>query len=64
MEDRILDMLRGMVEDVGRIYRRASINGSIAPILYQTFSLGIVVAIVLIGSGHADSPRTDSSSSS
>ncbi len=53
VEDRILDMLRGMVRDTGRIYRRASINGSIAPILYQTFSLGIVVAIVLIGSGHA-----------
>jgi ATP-binding cassette subfamily B protein len=53
VEDRILDMLRGMIRDTGRIYRRASINGSIAPILYQTFSLGIVVAIVLIGSGHA-----------
>ena len=53
VEDRILDMLRGMIRDTGRIFRRASINGSIAPILYQTFSLAIVVAIVLIGSGHA-----------
>ena len=59
-----MDTLRGMIRDTGRIYRRSSINGSIAPTLYQCFALGIVVAIVLIGSGHAGSPKTDSSSSS
>ena len=53
VEDRILDTLRGMIRDTGRIYRRAAINSSIAPTLYQSFALGIVVAIVLIGSGHA-----------
>ncbi len=52
VESSIMDTLRGMVRDTGRIYRRSAINGNIAPTLYQTFALGIVVAIVLIGSGH------------
>ena len=52
VEPKIMDTLRGMIRDTGRIYRRSAINGSIAPTLYQSFALGIVVAIVLIGSGH------------
>ena len=51
VESRIVDTLRGMIRDTGRVYRRASINSSISPILYQSFALGIVVVIVLIGSG-------------
>ncbi len=52
VESKIMDTLRGMIVDTGRVYRRASINSSIAPTLYQTFALAIVVVIVLIGSGH------------
>jgi ATP-binding cassette, subfamily B, bacterial len=54
VEPKILDTLRGMIRDTGRIYRRSSINGAIAPTLYSIFSLGIIVVIVLVGSGHAE----------
>ena len=53
VESRIMGMLRQKVRQTGRVYRRAAITGSIAPTLYQCFALGIVVAIVLVGSGHA-----------
>jgi ATP-binding cassette, subfamily B, bacterial len=52
VESRIMETLRGMIKDTGRVWRRAAINSSIAPTLYQSFALGIVVVIVLIGSGH------------
>ena len=54
VEPKIMDTLRGMIRDTGRIYRRSAINSSIAPTLYQSFALGIVVVIVLIGSGHSE----------
>jgi ATP-binding cassette, subfamily B, bacterial len=53
VENRIVKMLRVTIKQTGRVYRRAAINGSIAPTLYQCFALGIVVGIVLVGSGHS-----------
>ena len=55
VETRVMDRLRGMIQDTGRVYRRTAMIGSIAPILYQTFALGIVIVgiIFLAGPGHA-----------
>jgi ATP-binding cassette, subfamily B, bacterial len=54
VETRIMDKLRGLIEDTGRLYRRTNRIGSFAPILYQTFALGIVIAgiVFLTGGGH------------
>ena len=53
VESRIMDMLRKSIQDTGHIYRRTAILGSIAPTLYQSFALAIVVVIVLVASsGH------------
>ncbi|MGO8870499.1 MAG: hypothetical protein ACLQPH_03700, partial [Acidimicrobiales bacterium] len=55
METRVVDLLRRLIEDVGRTIRHAARLSSIAPILYQSFALGIIIAgIVFIShSGHA-----------
>jgi ATP-binding cassette, subfamily B, bacterial len=54
VESRVMDKLRELIEDTGRLYRRTSRIGSIAPILYQTFALGIVIGGIafLTGGGH------------
>ena len=51
VETRVMDTLRGLIAEAGRMYRRAQILGSIAPILYQSFALAIVIAIVFLA-GH------------
>ncbi len=53
VETRVMDTLRGLIEQAGDMYRRASILGSIAPIVYQTAALGIVSVIVFLGASHA-----------
>jgi ATP-binding cassette subfamily B protein len=53
VETRVLDTLRTLIKETGHIYRRTAILGSIAPTLYQSFALGIVVVIVIVAStGH------------
>jgi ATP-binding cassette, subfamily B, bacterial len=54
VESRVMDKLRELIEETGRLYRRTNRIGSIAPILYQTFALGIVIAGIafLTGGGH------------
>jgi ATP-binding cassette, subfamily B, bacterial len=52
VESRIMDKLDGLIEETGVLYRRTNRIGSVAPILYQTFALGIViVGIILLTSG-------------
>jgi ATP-binding cassette subfamily B protein len=53
VEKRVMKTLRGLIEEAGDMYRRASILGSIAPVVYQTVALGIVIVIVFVGSSHA-----------
>ena len=60
-----MDTLRGLIQETGHMYRRASILGSIAPIVYQTVALGIVMRHRLPEVlGTIRSPRTESFSSS
>ncbi len=55
VEAPVMDRIRGSIEDTGHMYRRAARLGSIAPILYQSFALGIVIVgvIFLSRQGHA-----------
>ncbi len=55
VETRVMDTLRGLIQDTGHMYRRTRELGSIAPILYQSFALGIVIVgiVFLAGHGHA-----------
>ncbi len=53
VETRVMETLRGLIQQAGDMYRRASILGSIAPVVYQTVALGIVIVIVFLNSGHA-----------
>jgi ABC-type multidrug transport system fused ATPase/permease subunit len=55
VETRVMDTLRGLIQDTGHVYRRTQLLSNIVPILYQSFALGFVlVAIVfLAGAGHA-----------
>jgi ATP-binding cassette subfamily B protein len=55
VEAPVMDRLRGMIQDTGDLYRHVSRLGSIAPILYQSFALGIVIVGIafLAGQGHA-----------
>jgi ABC-type multidrug transport system fused ATPase/permease subunit len=53
VENRVVDTLRKLIQDTGHVYRRAAVLSSIAPILYQSFALAIVIAVVFVaGSGH------------
>jgi ABC-type multidrug transport system fused ATPase/permease subunit len=53
VESRIMGIIRKSIQEAGHKFRRAAIISSIAPILYQSFALGIVVVIVLVASsGH------------
>jgi ATP-binding cassette, subfamily B, bacterial len=56
VEGRVVNLLHGLIEDTGLLARRTSRIGSIAPILYQTFALGIVIAGIafLTGGGHQE----------
>jgi ATP-binding cassette subfamily B protein len=51
VETRAIGRLRGMIEDTGRKYRRSARIGSVAPILYQTFALGIVIVGIMVLAG-------------
>ncbi len=53
VESRVLDTLRGLIQEAGEMFRRAQILSSIAPTVYQTVALGIVTVIVFVGSSHA-----------
>ena len=55
VEDRVMVRLLSRIKSTGRMYRRTVRLGSIAPILYQAFALGIVIVgiILLAGSGRA-----------
>jgi ATP-binding cassette, subfamily B, bacterial len=55
VETRVVDRLRTLIRDTGVVYRRTARLGSIAPTLYQTFALGIVIVgiVFLAGQGHA-----------
>jgi ABC-type multidrug transport system fused ATPase/permease subunit len=55
VEARVMDRLRGSIQDTGDLYRKVSRLGSVAPILYQSFALGIVIVGIafLAGQGHA-----------
>ncbi len=53
VETRVMDTLRGLIEEAGDMYRRAGILGSIAPIVYQTVALGIVSVVIFVGASHA-----------
>jgi ATP-binding cassette, subfamily B, bacterial len=55
VEDRVMDRLRGMIQNAGDLYRKVSRLGNIAPILYQSFALGVVIVGIgfLSGQGHA-----------
>lgn len=55
VETRVMDKLRGLIQDTGHVYRRTQMLSQTVPILYQSFALGfIVVAIVLlVNAGHA-----------
>ena len=54
VEARVMDRLRTLIQDTGRVYRRAQILVNITPTLYQGFALGfvIVAVAVLAGAGH------------
>ena len=53
VETRVIDRLRVLIQDAGHKVRSTSRLGSIAPILYQSFALGIVIVgiVFLSGSG-------------
>ncbi len=55
VETRIMDGLRGVIQDAGHVFRRSQLLITIAPILYQSLALGFVVLaiIFLAGAGHA-----------
>jgi ATP-binding cassette, subfamily B, bacterial len=55
VETRVMDKLRGLIQDTGHVYRRTQMLSQTVPVLYQSFALGfIVVAIVLlVHAGHA-----------
>jgi ABC-type multidrug transport system fused ATPase/permease subunit len=55
VETHVIDRLRVVIQDTGRKYRSTMRLGSIAPALYQTFALGIVIIgiIFLTGSGRS-----------
>ncbi len=55
VETRVVDGLRESIQNVGRVYKRTLRIGSIAPILYQSFAMGIIIVgiIFLANSGHA-----------
>jgi ATP-binding cassette, subfamily B, bacterial len=55
VETRVVDRLRMLIRDTGVVYRRTARLGSVAPTLYQTFALGIVIVGItfLAGQGHA-----------
>jgi ABC-type multidrug transport system fused ATPase/permease subunit len=55
VENRVMSRLRTLIQDTGHKYRRTARLGSIAPILYQSFALGIVIVGIsfLAGSGRA-----------
>jgi ATP-binding cassette, subfamily B, bacterial len=55
VESRVMDTLRGLIEDTGMMWRRTARLGSVAPILYQSFALGIIIVgiILLSGQGHS-----------
>ena len=55
VETRVMDRLHRLIEDTGHVYRRTVRLGSIAPILYQSFALGIIIVgiVFLAGPGHA-----------
>ncbi len=55
VEARVMERIRGSIQDTGDVYRKVSRLSSIAPILYQSFALGIVIVgiILLAGQGHA-----------
>ena len=54
VETRVVDGLRASLQNVGRVYKRTLRIGSIAPILYQSFAMGIIIVgiIFLANSGH------------
>ena len=51
----VMDRLRGVIQVTGRRYRNTQRLGSIAPTLYQSFALGIIIVgiIFLAGAGRA-----------
>ncbi|MGO9344212.1 MAG: ABC transporter ATP-binding protein [Acidimicrobiales bacterium] len=55
VETPVIDSLGGVIEATGRKYRSTQRLGSIAPTLYQSFALGIIIVgiIFLTGSGRA-----------
>ncbi len=55
VETRVMDRLHRLIQETGRVYRRAQILINITPALYQGFALGfvIVAVAVLSGVGHA-----------
>ncbi len=55
VENRATNRLGEMLENTGRIVRRTARIGSIAPILYQSFAMAIVVVgiVILSHQGHA-----------
>ncbi len=55
VETRVVDRLRTLILDTGVVYRRTARLGSVAPTLYQTFSLGVVIVgiVFLARQGHA-----------
>jgi ATP-binding cassette subfamily B protein len=55
VESRVIDRLRKLIRDTGYKVRTTNRLGSIAPILYQSFALGIVIIgiVFLSGSGRS-----------
>jgi ABC-type multidrug transport system fused ATPase/permease subunit len=55
VEPQVMDRLRRLIQDAGHVYRRTVRLSSIAPILYQSFALGIVIVgiVFLAGRGQA-----------
>jgi ATP-binding cassette subfamily B protein len=56
VENRVMDRLRKVIEDTGRKYRSTQRLGSIAPTLYQSFALGIIIVgiVFLAGAGRTE----------
>lgn len=56
VETRVIDRLRKMIQETGRKYRSTQRLGSIAPTLYQSFALGIIIVgiIFLAGAGRSE----------
>lgn len=55
VETRVMDALRGVIQEAGQTYRRSQILNSIAPVLYQSLALVFVIfaIIFLAGAGHS-----------